>query len=81
MSDFSWQAAQLSEAISSVSNQMQRIFILLRPKVFLDGNQWCCLYGDDIQSGVCGFGDSPDKASWAFEKAWYEENKPKETHR
>ena len=24
----------------------------------LDGNMWCALVGDDIQSGWCGFGPS-----------------------
>lgn len=24
----------------------------------LDGNQWCALIGENIQEGVCGFGDT-----------------------
>ena len=27
-----------------------------------DGDQWCALIGDDIQSGIAGFGDTPSKA-------------------
>ena len=27
-----------------------------------DGDQWCVLLGGDLQSGVCGFGETPYKA-------------------
>lgn len=37
-------------------------FVLLKPKLFKDGNQWCVLLGDNIQEGICGFGDTPNKA-------------------
>ncbi len=29
---------------------------MYRPKIFIDGNQWCALYGDNLQDGVFGFG-------------------------
>jgi len=32
------------------------LFSMLKPKVFIDGSQWCVLYGEDIQSGIAGFG-------------------------
>ena len=41
-----------------------------RPRLFIDGNQWCALYGDNLQDGVAGFGDSPQEAMWDFDKAW-----------
>ncbi len=50
-----------------------RPFYLLRPRMFPDGNVWCALYGDNIQEGVCGFGDTPEKASIAFDLAWLNE--------
>jgi hypothetical protein len=28
----------------------------------LDGNQWCALFGSDLQQGVAGFGDTPSEA-------------------
>ena len=34
-----------------------------------EGNQWCILWGDNIQEGVCGFGETPETALWAFEEA------------
>ena len=47
----------------------------LNPRLFKDGDQWCCLLGENIQEGVAGFGDTPHKAimQWnhnlEFEKA------------
>lgn len=46
------------------------IMALLKPRVFKDGNQWCVLYGDNLQDGVCGFGDTPYTAMLEFNKAW-----------
>ena len=50
--------------------EQRRPFIQLRPRIFIDGNQWCALYGDNIQDGVAAFGDSPELAAWAFDAAW-----------
>lgn len=33
---------------------------------YKDGNQWCVLLGDNIQEGICGFGDIPLKAILNF---------------
>ena len=37
--------------------EQERPSILLRPKLGIDGNQYYALYGDDMMSGVAGFGD------------------------
>ena len=26
---------------------------------YKDGDKWCALYGEDLQSGIAGFGDTP----------------------
>ena len=36
-----------------------QMFSMLKPKLVQDGNQWCVLYGADLQSGIAGFGDTP----------------------
>ena len=57
-------------------NQMLQHIAICR-----DGNQWCVLFGIDLQSGVTGFGDSPYEASRDFDKSWYEKignNAPEE---
>ena len=43
---------------------------ILNPKIFIDGKKWCVLYGENIQNGICGFGDTPRLAVYAFNKAW-----------
>jgi hypothetical protein len=59
--------------------------VLMRPKLSLDGNKWCALYGDSLQDGVAGFGDSPALAMEDFDRQWRSTdlakkvaNKPKE---
>ena len=44
--------------------------VIWKPRLFIYGNQWCALYGEDLQSGVAGFGDSPELAVWDFDRAW-----------
>lgn len=44
--------------------------VMYKPKLFLDGNQWCALYGEDLQNGLAGFGNTPELAMEAFDKAW-----------
>ncbi len=51
--------------------EKQRPFMLLKPRIFLDGDKWCALYGDNIQDGVAGFGKTPEKASLDFDNKWY----------
>jgi len=53
-----------------VERERIRPFMLLRPKIFPDGNQWCALYGENIQDGVCAFGDTPAKAAAQFDIEW-----------
>ena len=53
--------------------------VILGAKLFRDGNQWCALYGENIQDGVCGFGPTPAAALNAFEHAMYAERPPAPT--
>jgi hypothetical protein len=53
-----------------VSFERLRPSSIYKPKIFIDGNKWCALYGEDIQCGVAGFGDSPDLAYADFDKNW-----------
>lgn len=62
-----WNAAYTSELVEM---ERKRPFMLIRPRVFQDGDQWCALYGANIQEGVCGFGDTPAKAAEAFDLIW-----------
>ncbi len=35
-------------------------------KPYKDGNKWCFLYGENIQEGICGFGDTIYEAAKVF---------------
>ena len=48
--------------------------VQMRPQLYIDGNQWCALYGDNLQDGVAGFGDTPAKAMADFDRAWLNES-------
>lgn len=58
-------------AADSITAEHTRPSVLFRPKIYLDGDKWCALYGEDIQSGVCGFSESPGGAMLEFDRAWY----------
>ena len=50
--------------------------VLYRPTLSADGDQWCALLGDNLQTGVAGFGETPDAAMQAFNAAFYSERTP-----
>ena len=47
-----------------------RPFMVLRPKIFPDGDKWCVLYGENIQDGICAFGNTPAQAAVQFDWEW-----------
>lgn len=64
-------AADMSKvAIQEAAGQYTLPSVLFRPRLFIDGNSWCALYGDNLQDGVAGFGDSPANAMWDFDRNW-----------
>ena len=62
-----WCAGQ---AWQNASYDYSRPSVLWKPKLFIDGNKWCALYGEDLQRGIAGFGDSPSQAMYDFDLAW-----------
>lgn len=61
---------EISNELYARACDLRRPFMMLKPAMFIDENQWCALYGKNLQEGVAGFGDSPELASWDFDKAW-----------
>ena len=55
---------ELREAREISSSPLSR----LHPRLFKDGDQWCALYGEDLQAGVAGFGYSPYEAEQDFNR-------------
>lgn len=78
------ESSGMSEAISASVGSVRdmaiehtRPSVLYRPKVCIDGNMWCALYGGDLQDGVAGFGTSVAAAMEDFDKNWHEQLKVK----
>lgn len=62
----------------SNAREQSSAFLMLRPRIFVDGDQWCALYGENLQDGVAGFGDTPDKAMRNFDLNWREQKAGKQ---
>jgi CII-binding regulator of phage lambda lysogenization HflD len=60
----------IAHSASCISDALTRPSAIYKPALSIDGNQWCALYGENLQNGVAGFGDSPADAMAAFDKAW-----------
>lgn len=68
--DFSMPRIIAQQEIAAVGMEMTRPSVLFRPRVYRDGGAWCALYGENLQEGVAGFGESPDAAVRDFDKEW-----------
>ena len=66
----------IGESIRVVASEYERPSVLFRPRICVDGDKWCALYGDDLQRGVAGFGDSPAKAMLDFDLNWFAKIQP-----
>lgn len=69
--DFSFYADQIRNSFQEVARELARPSTIHKPKLVIDGNQWCALYGEDLHDGVAGFGDSPELAMADFDKEWH----------
>lgn len=69
--DFSHAAEMIHREAQNLSGEYMRPSVVWRPKLFPDGDQWCALYGGNIQEGVVGFGNSPSAAMYDFDKSWF----------
>jgi hypothetical protein len=62
------------ESVRVAASSYERPSVLYRPKLSIDGNQWCALYGDNLQDGCAGFGNTPADAMWDFDRNWQTAN-------
>lgn len=63
---FSMAADRIAQSFS----EYERPCVLFKPKLSLDGDQWCALYGVNLAEGVAGFGKSPSEAMYDFDRSW-----------
>lgn len=61
--DSRYRTAQIAEDFAIVA--------ALKPCIKKEGNQWCVLYGDNLQEGICGFGKTPFEAIQNFNAEMY----------
>jgi hypothetical protein len=59
--------AAIVEAAAFVSAPHTR----MRPAIYPDGDMWCALYGENLQDGIAGFGETPAAACADFDKNWW----------
>ena len=74
--DIGHHAAMASAGIQATAAHHERPSVLFRPSIYLDGNQWCALYGENLQDGVAGFGDTPADAMADFDTNWHGQKAP-----
>ena len=67
---FNQMCAGMEGTFKDLCAQWERPSAIYRPRLFKDGDKYCALYGDDLQSGCAGFGDSPSEAMYEFDKTW-----------
>jgi|SRR3990172_1780501 len=60
---------RIDRMIKPVEKRRPSFELKIVPK--LDGNKWCALYGENLQEGIAGFGDSPDESMLNFDKEWF----------
>jgi hypothetical protein len=67
----------VEQLIANIQLEAESIlFKMLQPKLIVDGNQWCCIYGElPERNCIVGFGQSPAKALNAFWLNYYKELK------
>ena len=51
--------------------ETMRPCVLFKPKVYIEGDVWCAMYGDNLQDSVLGFGKSPSDAMHDFDRNWH----------
>lgn len=69
--DASYKLELVFQQVMVFASRLAQPSTVYRPRVFIDGDQWCALYGENIQDGVCGFGPSPAEAMAAFDREWW----------
>ncbi len=74
--DISHPMQMIQQEFMIAAGEMQRPSVVFKPKLFPDGNMWCALFGDDLQNGVAGFGETPSLAMYDFDKNWRERRLP-----
>lgn len=64
-----YESIQHQEKLNLIISEQEMLYVkTFRLKPFKDGNIWCVLLGEELMSGVVGFGETPLKAILDFNK-------------
>lgn len=69
----------VAQDFSLAAYEHKRPSVLYKPSIYIDGDLWCALYGENLQDGVAGFGETPEKAMIDFDINWLN-RKPRLNH-
>ncbi|TXH09867.1 MAG: hypothetical protein E6R04_06920 [Spirochaetes bacterium] len=72
--------SMVQENFRELIAEMQSPSVVYKPVLSRDGDKWVALYGEDLQVGVVGIGDSPALAMYDFNRAWGDRIKKDSTH-
>lgn len=61
-----------------IRQEFARPSAVYRPKLLIDGNRCCALYGDDLVEGIGGFGATPAAAMADLDHQWLTRTPPRE---
>lgn len=64
--EVAWAMNEFINQVVQVTQLQMSPHVLLKPRLCIDGNQWCALYGENLQDGLAGFGDTPERAMLDF---------------
>lgn len=67
---------QVQKMLEQAMSEMVRPSVLFKPNVYPDGDQWCALYGVNIQEGVFASGPTPELACRQFDIEWMHAKPP-----
>lgn len=56
---------------AAIEAEEYNLVALLKPEIKIDGNMWCVLWGENLQDGIAGFGETPYLAVLDFNKQWH----------
>jgi len=63
-------AERVANRIEELVSNIDRPSVIFKPTLSRDGNKWIALFGDDLQVGVVGVGESPSEAMFHFDNEW-----------
>ncbi len=63
---FAWQ-----RIYQDVTMELSRPSVIYRPTFGQDGNAFFFLLGEDLASGISGWGETPEAAARDFDRVWY----------